>query len=232
MLNGGGEFLGSLDRYSISGGTSQKGLIPSLGVPRGLAVSGSNLFISDGNGIHKYDTSGHLITTSFTAAKFDTYRLAVSSDGSHLFVAGADSIGEYDTTTGTTINDTFITGLDNPYAISISGSKIYVANFGNGTNGSIGEYTSDGTPINTALITGLTQLYDVADYGGKLFTVDYIDGLVGEYDDTSGASINPSFITGLSGPLAIVAVPEPATWTLLTIAAILLSVRRRTGAYK
>jgi WD40 repeat protein len=208
-------------------------LIPSLAFPRGLAVSGSNLFIADANGVHKYDTSGNLITDSFTSARFDTYGLAVSGDGSHLFVAGADTIGEYDTTTGATINDTFITGLDNPYAISISGSKIYVANFGNGTNGTVGEYASDGSPINPALITGLTQLYDVADYGGKLFTVDYSDGLVGGYDDTSGAAINPSFITGLSGPLAIAVVPEPATWTLLALGAILLSVhRRRNGAYK
>ncbi len=123
VLNGGGEFFGSVDRYSTSGGTSQIGLIPSLTFPRSLAESGSNLFISDAKGVHKYDTSGHLVTDSFTTARFDTYGLTVSDDGSHLFISGADSIGEYDTTTGATISDTFITGLDNPYAISISGSR-------------------------------------------------------------------------------------------------------------
>ena len=59
----------------------------------------------------------------------------------------------------------------------------------------------------------------VANYGG------FGGGTtVGEYDATTGAAINPDFITGLNQPyaLAVAAVPEPSTWSMIAVGGVAL----------
>ena len=73
------------------------------------------------------------------------------------------------------------------------------------------EYTTSGTLTNSALISNPPS-YDIAVYGNDLFMPN--GNSIAEYNATTGALINASFITGLSDVtgLIVVATPEPATW--------------------
>ena len=110
----------------------------------------------------------------------------------------ANTIGEY-TDSGSTVNASLMTGLNDPGGIAISGTNLFVANSGNGT---IGEYTTSGAIINASLITGLNSPVGIAISGTNLFVLNQSSGTIGEYT-TSGAVINDSLITGLSVPEGI-----------------------------
>jgi hypothetical protein len=80
--------------------------------------------------------------------------------------------------------------------------QIYVAN---NLGTTIGEYNLDGTTINSSLVSGLSGPVGVVVSGGNLFVVNQHIGTIGEYNATTGATINASFITGLgvNGPTYI-----------------------------
>jgi hypothetical protein len=97
--------------------------------------------------------------------------------------------------------------LDSAWGVAISGGKIYVANYGNGT---IGEFDAKtGAVINPALVTGLEDPTGIAVSGDKLFVVyrnvpadQTGSGNVGEYT-TSGETVNATLVKGLVSPWAI-----------------------------
>lgn len=72
-------------------------------------------------------------------------------------------------------------GLNEPLGIVVSGSDIFVANYGSGT---ISEYTTSGTPVNTLLVTGFTGVSGMAISGSDLFTLS--GNAVGEYTTSGG----------------------------------------------
>jgi DNA-binding beta-propeller fold protein YncE len=61
------------------------------------------------------------------------------------------------------VNSALISGLLNPIGIAISGTNLFVANFGNGNanTGKIGEYTISGTTVNASLISGLDNPWGI-----------------------------------------------------------------------
>jgi DNA-binding beta-propeller fold protein YncE len=110
-----------MGEYTTSGATVDAALIPSgLGDPSGIAVSGSDLFVTNFSlgTIGKYTTAGAAVDAALISSLGDPDGIAV--DGSDLFVAnfGSDTIGEY-TTSGATVNAALISGLFNPEGIAI-----------------------------------------------------------------------------------------------------------------
>ena len=73
---------------------------------------------------------------------------------------GTNTVGEYNVTTGATINASFITGLDGPRGLSISGNNLYVSNSYDNT---VGVYdATTGAAVNASLISsGLNSPYEV-----------------------------------------------------------------------
>ena len=133
--------------------------------------------------------------------------------GNNLFVLNGSTgtIGEYNATTGATINATLISGLNDPADIAISGNDLFVVNSGAGT---IGEYTTAWRAVNAALVSGLTRPTGIAVSGGDLFVTSAnppgsfgnlfgYAGIIGEYNATTGATINAAAISGLSSPGSI-----------------------------
>jgi hypothetical protein len=57
------------------------------------------------------------------------------------------------------VNASLVSGLDYPGAVAISGSDLFVTNWGNGT---IGEYTTSGTVESASLVSGLSQPVGIA----------------------------------------------------------------------
>jgi DNA-binding beta-propeller fold protein YncE len=227
VLNGGGEFAGSIGEFTTAGATIIAQLTSGFFVPKALAVAGSDLLVTYGSAsIGKYTTTGTTINDQFVQGLNAPFGVAISDDGAQLFVAtgGNGMIGKYNATTGAAINASLIAGLNLPTGIAISGNNLFVANSGNGT---IGKYNLDGTTVNTAFITGLSNPLDVAEYGGHLYVVNNGTSSIGEYNAATGATINATLITGLSNPQGIAVVPEPATWILLAAGCASLLVFRR-----
>ena len=111
---------GTIGEYTTSGATVNASLVSGLGNPFGIAVSGSDLFVTSvHSGIGEYTTSGATVNASLVSGLDYPYGIAVS--GSDLFVVnqGSGTIGEY-TTTGVTVNASLVSGLDNPSGIAIS----------------------------------------------------------------------------------------------------------------
>ena len=62
--------------------------------------------------------------------------------------------------------------------------------------------------------------------GSDLFVTLFGNNTVGEYNATTGAAINASFITGLNQPFALAvsasSVPEPSTWLMIAVGGVAL----------
>ena len=138
--------------------------------------------------------------------------LLVLSAGTALSSAGAygqdiyltntairGAIGEY-TVAGTTVNASLISGLNYPAGIAVSGSNLFVVNWGGNT---IGEYTTSGAVVNASLVSGLNGPNSLVVSGSNLFVTNGYGDTIGEYT-TSGAVVNASLISGLNYPVGLV----------------------------
>jgi hypothetical protein len=123
--------------------------------PRGLAVSGSDLFDTD--------TQNGTFTKldAFTGQMFFTVAILRAPTGIavsrlDVFVASATGgiISEYDAPTAVLVNASLVSGLNQPVSLAVLESDLFVVN---SSSGSIGEYTTSGSPVNASLITGLTK---------------------------------------------------------------------------
>jgi len=210
---------GTIGEYTTAGTTVNSSLI-SVSCS-GLAVSGTDIYVCEGDSIAEYTTSGVLVTstliTGLSALSGGAYSIAVS--GTDIFVgfngnAGAGRIGEY-TTSGGTVDDSLVTGLavTEAYGIAVSGSDIFVTSQNNGT---FGEYTTSGGTVSAAVLPdfSINSPWGIAVSGTDVYVTSDNNGTVGEYT-TAGGTVNSALITGLNQPQAIVAVPEPSAFTML-----------------
>jgi hypothetical protein len=152
--------MDTIGEYTTSGATVNSSLISGLSGPYGIAISGSDLFVTNTHGggtgdgtIGEYTTSGATVNATLVTGLSEPAGIAVS--GPDIFVVndGSGSIGEY-TTSGSTVNASLVSGLSEPVGIAMSGSDLFVANQESGT---IGEYTTSGATVNASLISGLSE---------------------------------------------------------------------------
>jgi streptogramin lyase len=218
-----------VQKYTVDGSLVNPTLVPGI-LQSDVAVSGSNLYVSQASAIGKYTMAGLPVNNLLVTGLNGPYRIALPEDGTHVFVtiSGDGKVGEYDTATGAAINASLIAGLIAPTGIAISGSHLFVANSGSGT---IGEYNLDGSVVNAALVTGLSNPLDIVILNNDLYVVNNGTNSIGEYDATTGAAINAALITGLDNPQGLAVIPEPASWLLLAVAGSgLLAMRRAFSA--
>jgi WD40 repeat protein len=113
-------------------------------------------------------------------------------------------VSEYDLATGKLINANFITGLNTPNAMVISGNDLLIANGG----GSVGKYNAKtGAAISQSFITGTDFTpCGLALSGEDLYVASSGEGTVGKYSVVSGKAINASLITGLPSGVLVFGV--------------------------
>lgn len=132
LLSGNNLFVAAEDfvgEYNATTGAAITSFTTSLADPTGIAVSGSNLFVSDDDGgagadtVTEYTTSGGTPKTLISGLT-TPYGIAVSSDGSVLYLTDLNDgkIGEYKATTGAAVSASAITGLHDPYGIAAEAS--------------------------------------------------------------------------------------------------------------
>jgi hypothetical protein len=118
--------------------------------------------------------------------------------------SGPNPVAAYSSTSGALLNPTFITMSGDPINITVAGSTLFVSNY----NGVVGEYTTSGATVNSSFISVANptdELGSMVVIGSNLFLADYTAGVVGEYNATTGATINASFISdnGVFGLAAV-----------------------------
>jgi hypothetical protein len=190
--------------YTTSGVTINASLISGLNGPVGIAVSGSDIFVTThpantkhAGTVGEYTTSGATVNASLISGLNAPYGIAVS--GSDVFVLNASSpgtVGEY-TTSGATVNASLISGLNGPAAIAVSGSDLFVTN--TEYPDTVGEYTTSGATIDASLISGLSDPLGIAVSGSDLFVVNRDYEAVAEYDDATCPTITT--FTPKKGPV-------------------------------
>lgn len=108
-----------------------------------------------------------------------------------LFVVNSytGTIGEYDAATGATINASFITDLNGPEDLAVSGSTLYVTLTGDAR---VATYdTNTGALLNGSFIVGSFGSYPIGitASGGDIFTTVQTAGAVSEYNASTGATV-------------------------------------------
>jgi hypothetical protein len=104
----------------LDGSTVNASLISGLGEPYGIAVSGNDLFVVNGESgtIGEYTTSAATVNADLISGLNSPAGLAIS--GNDLFVESfyGHTVDEY-TLSGTAVNPSLISGLDSPISIVI-----------------------------------------------------------------------------------------------------------------
>ncbi|HVP28587.1 MAG TPA: hypothetical protein VMW35_05430 [Myxococcota bacterium] len=129
-------------------------------------------------------------STSATAASVPEERALFITSRT---ISGNESIGRVGkyTTSGATVDASLISGLSNPFGVTVSDSTIFVADSNAGT---IGKYTTSGQTVNASLISGFNNAWGVAVSGSTLFVASQnAPTSIGTYT-TSGRPLNPSLI--------------------------------------
>jgi hypothetical protein len=165
-----------------------------------------------------YDaTTGALINPNFLNPSFSApsgFQGVVSGNALYLTNGSGGTVAQY-ATSGAVINQNFITGLDQPIAITISGNTLFIPNFDRHT---IGTYdATTGATINANFITD-AWVQSLSVSGNTLFvtvlTPDpnnpsvYIEP-TRTYNATTGALIDANFL-----PISTVAVSNNVVFTI------------------
>jgi len=193
---------GTIGEYDVTTGAPiNSTLVSGLNHPTQVAVSGTDLFVRQGNGtIGAYTTSGAAINSSLISS----VGIFAIGQGNIYTIHGlanlSTAIGVFDLNTGAVVNPALVTwsnGEDVPNNFTFSGIQLYAVNdnFNN-----ITAYSTSGTLDYTAGIVGNLAFVPeaIVSSGPNLFETNFIFGstdTVGEYNATTGAVINSSLIT-------------------------------------
>jgi 6-phosphogluconolactonase (cycloisomerase 2 family) len=136
--------------------------------------------------------------------------IAGTARGQDIFISGGGDepfIGKYSVSDGTVTSSTasFIstTGLNAPDSILVSGTSLYVANFGDST---VGVYDVDTGAGNSSLVTSqIYEPYGMAVSGTSLYVAnfEYAASNVNVYNATTGTLGHYELINGLSNPAGL-----------------------------
>jgi len=201
--NHGGQ--GFVSEYTMSGAPINTSLITGLFLPAGMAVCGSDLFVSDTgindtwSTIYEYTLDGTPVNTFWAVP----YCNGIATNGSELFFTNGSNadvgggVGEF-MPSGAAVNVNLILATG-PDEIAASGDSLFVSFPETGT---VAAYRDDGTTLSNALIGGLVYPFGLAASGSSLYVLGSPINTVSEYN-TSGALVDGSLITRLHEPLSL-----------------------------
>jgi hypothetical protein len=199
---------GQVGQYIETGSSitsSNSSFISDTNDPEGLAISGTNLYVTNFSdaSVGEYSAISGTGTAAFATADMNE-PLGIGVSGSNLYVGNfginsGDDVNKYNASTGAVIINQYITGLSGPAELAISGSNLYV---NNAEGGSVTAYNlTANAPLAGFSLTGLSSNFALAIYQNDLFVANESSGVVSEFNATTGASISPSFISsGLGHP--------------------------------
>ena len=128
----------------------------------------------------------------------------------------------------------FLAGFSGANFLTVAGNTLYVSDVGTNkvsaynalTGAALASFTTIADPSRPEGVQVLGNTLYVANFGdGNSGT-----GSVAEYDATTGALTDASFLTGLTYPQGLaIMVPEPSTWLggVLLVGGVVLTLRAR-----
>jgi hypothetical protein len=176
--------------------------------PSGIAVTGSNLYISTYVGgfssagdISKYNATNGALIWKTSLASSSGARIAATSDTVYVVDRINEVILTYNATNGVLKNASFISGVRG--AIAVSGNNLYV---GTGSS-TIGKYNATTGAGISSFISGLNGVQGLFVKNNILYVINGGgSGIVGIYNAETGSSISNSFIAGHGGSLGVAVV--------------------------
>ncbi|MGI9086333.1 MAG: hypothetical protein ACR2HH_01110 [Chthoniobacterales bacterium] len=245
MVNAGDRLFvgtsGGVAEYTLSGQLVNPLLISTSNGASALSYANGSLFVASydqfqmGSGvIGQYSLSGQPINANLITGVDSPISMAIS--GTSLYVANyhggmaGASIGLY-TTFGATVNAALITNyIYAPFGLAIYGSLLYVSSERYSTPlpvyGHVDTFSLSGAPHQPNLIATIPSrgiavandtIYIAVNTAGYEFPPN--GGLV--ESDLNGNSLLER--AGLSGAQRILVVPEPRTWSLVLIGAVVIA---------
>jgi glutamine cyclotransferase len=166
--------------------------------PSGIAVTGSNLYISTyvggfslGGDISKYNaTNGALIwKTSLAPASPAPNGIAATRDTVYVVDDITQKISTYNATNGVLKNASFINGVSR--AIAVSGNNLYVST----ASSTIGKYNATTGVGISSFITGVDAI-GMCVKDNILYVINGGDGIIRKYNADTGSLVNNSLIAG------------------------------------
>jgi hypothetical protein len=162
----------------------------------GIAVAGTNLYISTWDGVSKgqeiakYNSiNGDLIWKTFLENKLPAPN-NIAAQGDTVYVLNDGVMSTYNASNGSIKNQQFITGVQG--AMAISGNIIYVGTSFDTSYSTIGKYNATTGLGIDYFITGVYP-YGICVNNNILYT--FSSAGVGKYNADTGVRINKSFIT-------------------------------------
>jgi hypothetical protein len=144
VVNGGTDTVAEYN--ATTGATINASLVQNLVSPFDLALSGSDLYVSEqftgsnqGKVVEFNINSGDVVNSFSLTTTAGPQGLAVSGNTLFLVNNGAGTIGSYNATTGAAIDSSLVSGLSGPAGVAVVGNDLYVALNNLGT---VGEYNA------------------------------------------------------------------------------------------
>ncbi len=138
--------------------------------------------------------TGALINPSFITGLGFSPTVAVS--GSDVYVVqnyNGSTIGEYNAVTGALLNSSFVSGLQFPDGMIVSGTNLFVTE----ATGAVAEFNANTGVAEQTFSSDHINGVGATVYGNTLYAdVNGGGGYVAEFNATTGALINPTFIAG------------------------------------
>ena len=214
---------GTIGEYTTSGQTVNASLITGIFRPSGIAVSGGVIYVTSGDTvgakIETYSISDQLLNPALVTGLNIPTDMAV--DGTSLFVMnnGNGTVGDY-TTAGATVNARFVGGIGpSGYGLSVANGIVYFTGALQNLGGTyVAAFDETGASRSAFPITTEQIANPVGALGSDIFIAP-TNGTVASYNGLTGRLENANLFTlpaGYAGITSIVAVPEPATWLLLS----------------
>jgi virginiamycin B lyase len=163
---------GAIGRANLDGSDVNERFITGARSPTGVAVDGAHIYWANyfnGGTIGRANLDGSGVEQSFitgasppSGGETVNGPYGVAVDGAHIYWTNythSGSLGRANLD-GTSVDPTFIAGVDYSTRVAVDSAHIYWTNFLNG--GAIGRANLDGTAVNQSFITGPSYPYGVA----------------------------------------------------------------------
>lgn len=200
-------------------------------------ASGNAYVGSIGGGIRKFDSSGTFQSASATGTRIDFMDLAADQK-TMLFTQEGNRVGRIDVSTDTLLSN-FSTAVENAFALRIlANGNVLVAD-----GSDIELLDSSGAQIGTYDIAGAGLWFGLnLDDSGTSFWSATTDGLIAEFDISTGTVLHQFNVTGTNGTWGLAVygevtqggggggnAPEPGTLALFAAALLGLGLSRKVS---
>ncbi len=206
------DVLGAIGRANLDGSGVNQSFIAGANFPAALAVDAQHIYWRNGCcaiGRANLDGSGANLTFINSATPLPgVNKIGLAVDGQHIYwtstTTGAgdpvNAIGRANLD-GSAVNQTFIAGANEPYAVAVDSQHVYWSNRGSDT---IGRANLDGSGVDQSLVGGASGIFGIAAGSQHIYWANgsALGSSIGRAG-LSGSGVDQSFVDFGGSPVAV-----------------------------